>query len=102
MTATPTAPTQTQAQGIPWKRVLLWSAVVLTVLFSLGPPLWELLTSVKTTDAITADSVVYFPNFAQLTLDHYIQHFQRHQVPGIVQRSGVPARLLSEIVFSYS
>lgn len=91
MTATPTAPPQTQSQGIPWKRVLLWSAVVLTVLFSLGPPLWELLTSVKTTDAITADSVVYFPNFAQLTLDHYIQLFQRNQFHVYIFNSAVVA-----------
>lgn len=91
MTATPTAPTQTQSQGIPWKRVLLWSAVVLTVLFSLGPPLWELLTSIKTTDAITADSVVYFPTFAQLTLDHYIQLFQRNQFHIYIFNSAVVA-----------
>jgi multiple sugar transport system permease protein len=61
--------------AVNWKSILLWVAVVLTVLFSLGPVLWQLLTSIKTNSAITADSVVYFPGFDQLTLDHYIGLF---------------------------
>ena len=81
MTPTSIDPNQTSAEsrGFPWQRVLLWTAVVLTVLFSLGPPLWELLTSIKTNDAITAPQVIYFPNWQQLTLDHYIQLFRDNQ-----------------------
>jgi multiple sugar transport system permease protein len=48
------------------------AAVIFTVIFSLAPVLWQVLTSIKTNEAITADSVVYFPSFSQLTLDHYI------------------------------
>jgi multiple sugar transport system permease protein len=70
--------TSTRQQGLAWKRILLWVAVGLTVLFSLAPPLWELLTSIKTNAAITADSVVYFPSWAQLTLEHYIKLFRRN------------------------
>lgn len=80
MTTThPTATPQANATGIPWKKVLLWSAIALTVIFSLGPPMWELLTSIKTNSAITADSVVYFPSLDQFTFEHYVQLFQRNQ-----------------------
>lgn len=81
MTTTQLDPNQTSVQqrGIPWQKILLWSAIVLTVLFSLGPPLWELLTSIKTNEAITADAVIYFPSLNQLTLQHYFQLFQRNQ-----------------------
>jgi len=57
----------------------MWAAVIFTVLFSLGPPMWELLTSIKTNDAITADSVVYIPSWAQLTFEHYVQLFTLNQ-----------------------
>jgi multiple sugar transport system permease protein len=75
---TPT-PTATQERGIPWMRVLLWAAVAFTVIFSLAPVLWQVLTSIKTNAAITADSVVYFPSLDQLTFDHYIDLFRRNQ-----------------------
>jgi multiple sugar transport system permease protein len=74
-------PNQTSAEpkGIPWKKVLLYGAIALTVIFSLGPPMWEILTSIKTNEAITADSVIYFPNWSQLTLEHYVDLFRRNQ-----------------------
>jgi len=67
--------TESPGRGIPWMRLALWAAVIFTVLFSLGPPIWELLTSIKTNEAITADSVVYIPAWDQLTLEHYVQLF---------------------------
>ena len=70
---------QNTSRAIPWRRIALWIAVLFTVLFSLGPPMWELLTSIKTNEAITADPVVYIPGFDQLTLHHYIQLFTRNQ-----------------------
>ncbi|NJN01120.1 MAG: carbohydrate ABC transporter permease [Leptolyngbyaceae cyanobacterium RM1_1_2] len=66
-------------QGIAWIKILQWVTIVFVVLFSLAPVLWELLTSIKTTAAITADSVVYLPSFDQLTLDHYIDLFRRNR-----------------------
>ena len=72
-------PIESQDTGIPWMRVLLWAAVVFTVIFSLAPVLWQVLTSIKTNEAITADAVVYFPSFNQLTLQHYIDLFRRNQ-----------------------
>jgi multiple sugar transport system permease protein len=71
--------TSVESKGIPWKKVLLYGAIALTVIFSLGPPMWEVLTSIKSNEAITADSVVYFPNWSQLTLGHYVDLFRRNQ-----------------------
>lgn len=76
----PSQPTTTQARHkISWMRVLLWAGVIFIFFFSLGPPLWELLTSIKTTEAITADRVVYLPGLTQLTLGHYVQLFVENQ-----------------------
>ncbi|MGD1862523.1 MAG: carbohydrate ABC transporter permease [Leptolyngbyaceae cyanobacterium] len=76
-----TTPPASEAQGnrIPWQRLALWATVIFTVFFSLGPPIWELLTSIKTNAAITADSVVYLPAFDQFTAEHYIQLFTRNR-----------------------
>ncbi|MGF1461197.1 MAG: carbohydrate ABC transporter permease [Leptolyngbyaceae cyanobacterium] len=93
MTTTDIDPNQTSAQstGIPWRQILLWTAVILTVVFSLGPPMWELLTSIKANQAITADPTVYFPSLDQLTLEHYIQLFQRNRFYIYILNSGFVA-----------
>lgn len=66
-------PTPHTYSRVSWMRLLLWVGVIFIFFFSLGPPLWELLTSIKTTAAITADQVIYLPAWAQLTLDHYLK-----------------------------
>ncbi len=53
-------------------RIILWVSVVLTVIFCLAPVLWQLLTSFKTNEAISAVPNVYFPTPNQLTFDHYL------------------------------
>ncbi len=53
-------------------RIILWVSVVLTVIFCLAPVLWQLLTSFKTNEAISAVPNVYFPAPNQLTFDHYL------------------------------
>ncbi|MEB3343252.1 carbohydrate ABC transporter permease [Okeania sp.] len=53
-------------------RIILWIGVVLTVIFCLAPVLWQLLTSFKTNEAISAVPNVYFPSLNQLTFDHYL------------------------------
>ncbi|MGD1806623.1 carbohydrate ABC transporter permease [Dapis sp. BLCC M126] len=53
-------------------RIILWISVVLTVIFCLAPVLWQLLTSFKTNEAISAVPNVYFPTPNQLTFDHYL------------------------------
>lgn len=75
----PAAPkTQASPSSIPWMRIAMWVAVIFTVLFSLGPPMWELLTSIKTNSAITATPVIYIPSWDQLTFEHYVQLFTRN------------------------
>ena len=66
-------------RGIDTQRVIMGVAIVLILLFSLGPVLWELLTSIKTNEAITADPLVYFPSWAQYTLTHYVDLFTQNQ-----------------------
>ncbi|NES07770.1 MAG: carbohydrate ABC transporter permease [Okeania sp. SIO2F4] len=53
-------------------RIILWISVVLTVIFCLAPVLWQLLTSFKTNEAISAVPNVYFPTLNQLTFEHYL------------------------------
>ncbi|MDG2992319.1 carbohydrate ABC transporter permease [Candidatus Synechococcus calcipolaris G9] len=59
--------------------ILRWGAIALVVLFSLAPLLWQLLTSLKTNGAITADPLIYFPRLDQLTLSHYGDLFFKDQ-----------------------
>jgi multiple sugar transport system permease protein len=59
------------------KAILLWVAIALVVVFSLAPVLWQLLTSFKTNDAISAVPNVYFPSPEQWTFDHYRDLFRR-------------------------
>lgn len=62
----------TTQQSLNWKKILLWAGVIFMVLFCLLPVLWQLLTSLKTNEAIAKLQTVYFPSFQQLTLDHYL------------------------------
>ncbi|MEA5471717.1 carbohydrate ABC transporter permease [Spirulina sp. 06S082] len=62
----------TTQQSLNWKKILLWAGIIFMVLFCLLPVLWQVLTSLKTNDAIAKLPTVYFPSFQQLTLDHYI------------------------------
>lgn len=75
----PPASAPSRDRGLPWMRILMWAAIIFTVLFSLAPVLWQVLTSVKTNAAITQRPVVYFPGLDQLTLTHYLDLFRRNQ-----------------------
>ncbi|MCL6434456.1 MAG: carbohydrate ABC transporter permease [Leptolyngbyaceae cyanobacterium HOT.MB2.61] len=55
--------------------VLFWLAVVAIVVFCLAPILWQVLTSFKVNEDISAIPNVYFPT--RFTLDHYIELFTR-------------------------
>jgi multiple sugar transport system permease protein len=74
-----TPPAQTGDRTIPWMRILLWAAVIFTVVFSLAPVVWQVLTSVKTNAAITQTPVVYLPGLDQLTFTHYLDLFRLNQ-----------------------
>ena len=53
-------------------KILFWVGVIFLIVFCLAPLLWQILTSLKTNDAITTIPNVYFPLPNQLTWDHYI------------------------------
>jgi len=75
-TVTPTNPNaQSQRSSFPLRRVLFTIAVVLIVIFSLAPILWQVLTSFKTNADISAVPTVYLPS--EFTLEHYIDIFRR-------------------------
>ncbi|MFP5269466.1 carbohydrate ABC transporter permease [Coleofasciculus sp.] len=60
------------------KQIMLWVGVVLTLIFCLAPALWQVLTSFKVNEAISAIPNVYFPAPDQLTWNHYTQLFDRY------------------------
>lgn len=62
--------------NLVWVRKLLLALAVLAVLIiSLAPVLWQLLTSVKVNEDISAVPNIYFPT--RYTLTHYIEIFTR-------------------------
>ncbi|MDZ8031654.1 carbohydrate ABC transporter permease [Nostoc sp. DedSLP04] len=73
--AVPTTPKRTGVTKFSLKKILLFIIVVLIVLFSLAPALWQLLTSFKVNDDIAAVPTVYFPT--RFTFNHYIELFTR-------------------------
>ncbi|MBD2775490.1 ABC transporter permease subunit [Iningainema tapete] len=57
------------------KRIWLWVAILLVVVFCLAPVLWQVLTSFKVNQDISRVPTVYFPT--RLTLSHYFDLFAR-------------------------
>lgn len=68
---------QSQRTSFDWRKLILPIAVFLVVAFSLGPILWQFLTSIKTNDAIVSIPNIYFPVPEQLTISHYTELFAR-------------------------
>jgi len=60
---------------ISWKKILMPIAILLVLVFCLAPVLWQLLTSFKVNEDISAVPTVYFPT--RFTLDHYKELFIR-------------------------
>jgi multiple sugar transport system permease protein len=54
-----------------WMKLLLWIGILGTTLFFITPILWQILTSFKTNEAISAIPNIYLPSPDQLTLKHY-------------------------------
>ena len=61
--------------GVNWRAIWLPIAVALVVIFFLAPVLWQVLTSVKVNEDISAVPTVYFPT--RYTLAHYASLFTR-------------------------
>ncbi|PSB10544.1 sugar ABC transporter [filamentous cyanobacterium CCP1] len=81
--------TQTDKSSISWRRILWITAIVLTVIFSLAPILWQVLTSFKTNADIEAVPTVYLPT--RFTLQHYIEIFARRPFANYMFNSGFVA-----------
>ena len=64
--------TTEKRSNINWQKILLWTGVIFLILFCLAPLFWQILTSLKTNEAITQLPTVYLPQLNQLTLNHYI------------------------------
>lgn len=73
--AVPTTPKRTGRSKFSLKKIFLPIIVILVVLFSLAPALWQLLTSFKVNEDIAAVPTVYFPT--RFTFNHYIELFIR-------------------------
>ncbi|WP_421658720.1 carbohydrate ABC transporter permease [Leptothermofonsia sp. ETS-13] len=67
--------TQAKPRKLTVGRVLFWLAVVAIAIFCLAPILWQVLTSFKVNEDISAIPNVYFPT--RFTLDHYMELFTR-------------------------
>ena len=57
------------------KRIILWLSILLVLMFVLGPILWQLLTSFKLNQDISAIPNIYFPT--RITFTHYLELFSR-------------------------
>jgi multiple sugar transport system permease protein len=66
---------QPQAGGGLLQNVILVLGILLLLIFCLAPVLWQLLTSIKVNEDISAVPNIYFPD--QYTLGHYINLFSR-------------------------
>lgn len=74
-------------QSISVGKVLFWVAVVAIAIFCLAPMLWQVLTSFKVNEDISAVPNVYFPT--RLTLNHYIELFSRRPFMRYILNSAI-------------
>ena len=58
-----------------FKQIILWISLVLIVVFFLAPIIWQVLTSVKLNEDISAIPTIYFPT--RFTFSHYVELFER-------------------------
>lgn len=86
--ASPSAP-ESAHSGFSTRTILLAIAVFFLVAFSLGPMLWQLLTSLKVNEDISAVPNIYIPT--RYTLTHYIELFQRRPFLRYMLNSGFVA-----------
>ncbi len=60
---------------ISWYYLILGIGIVATIIFTLTPILWQVLTSLKTNEDISAIPNVYLPH--KITIQHYLELFER-------------------------
>jgi multiple sugar transport system permease protein len=69
------AKSEEQKLNLSFARFWWWCAIMAIMLFFLAPILWQILTSVKLNEDISAIPNIYLPR--ELTLEHYTQLFSR-------------------------
>ncbi|MDJ0598854.1 MAG: carbohydrate ABC transporter permease [Crocosphaera sp.] len=57
------------------KKIILYLGVLFVIIFFMAPIIWQILTSIKTNEAISAIPNVYLPK--TITFEHYFELFQR-------------------------
>lgn len=75
MTLLPQSSAPSTPLRFSWRALLLGIAILLIVIFTLAPILWQVLTSIKPNEAISAIPNVYVPD--QFTASHYTELFTR-------------------------
>lgn len=70
-----TAKRETKALKVNSRFIILGTSVFLIVIFFLAPIIWQVLTSLKVNEDITAVPNIYLPS--KITWEHYIELFQR-------------------------
>lgn len=79
--------------NISWYYIILNIAIIFIVIFTLAPILWQVLTSIKTNDDISAIPNVYLPQ--EITLQHYEELFKRRPFWLYIFNSGLVSILSS-------
>ncbi len=74
---------------VTFSKILLWLAVVAIALFCLAPILWQVLTSFKVNEDISAVPNVYLPT--RFTLAHYTELFTRRPFLRYIFNSAIVA-----------
>ncbi len=80
-------PNLQNSSKIPWYYLILVIGIVATIIFTLTPILWQVLTSVKTNEDISAIPNVYLPQ--KITLQHYVELFERRPFWLYIVNSGL-------------
>ncbi|MEL4898097.1 carbohydrate ABC transporter permease [Crocosphaera sp. Alani8] len=57
------------------KKTILYLSILLVIIFFIAPIIWQVLTSIKTNEDISAIPNVYIPK--TITFEHYLELFQR-------------------------
>jgi len=80
-----------QALNLSISALLLWAGIFVVVVFFLMPILWQILTSIKVNDDISAIPNVYLPS--RFTSEHYTQLFSRRPFLTYVFNSTIVASI---------
>lgn len=75
------------ASTFNWRKIILPIAAIAVVIFFIGPILWQVLTSFKLNQDISAVPTVYIPR--QITLEHYLSLFIRRPFAQYILNSAI-------------